>query len=75
MRRLLRAAWLLLLAGSACETAGKAERVEKRQQELFELNQGLASDSQLTPRTARERDDPLLIDPQTWPEPERPRRP
>ena len=75
MNSFLRAAALLLVVGSGCETAGQRERVEDRQQELFELNRGHDLDRQFTPRTPRERDDPLLIDPQTWAEPEKPMRP
>jgi hypothetical protein len=67
--RLPFAAVLLLLAG--CETAGRAERVATRQRELHELNEGLPPDRRVVPMTARERDDPLLVDPQSWARPDR----
>jgi hypothetical protein len=75
MRRDLPAGWLLMFAVLGCESVEKVERDGRRQRDLYEVNQGVAFDRQLTPRTARERDDPLLIDPQSWPEPERPGRP
>jgi len=69
--RLPLAAWLLLLAG--CETAGKSERVVHRERELHEVNKGLPADHRVIPMTAREQNDPLLVDPRSWAKPERSR--
>mgnify|MGYP001096871663 CR=1 FL=1 len=63
---------VLLLAG--CETTGRAERVESRQQELYEVTKGRPEDRQRIPMTARERNDPLLMDPQWLAKPEQPQR-
>ncbi|QEL15878.1 hypothetical protein [Limnoglobus roseus] len=75
MGRRLSAVGLVLIALSGCETAGKAERDDRRQRELVEVNHGLSVDRRVVPKTPRERDDPLLVDPSSLPEPERPRRP
>jgi hypothetical protein len=75
MRRRLRAAWLVLLAGVGCESIDKAGRTGAREQELLKLNESMSPDRQVVPRTAREQNDPLLIDPASWAAQEGRRRP
>lgn len=66
MRRVLRAAWLVVLAVTGCETVSRVTRTENRDAELFGVNQKYAGDQQVVPRTSRERADPLLSDPTSW---------
>jgi hypothetical protein len=72
MRGLLFAVWLVLLVGSGCRTVRRAEGVQQRERELYEVNRDLDPRQQVTPRTTREMFDPLLMEPQQGPRPTRP---
>jgi hypothetical protein len=66
MRRSIRAAWLVVLVVTGCETVGRSTRAENRERELLQLNEKWPGDQQVVPRTIRERADPLLSDPTSW---------